>query len=47
MRGVGWLCLNEGDGDVWLLGHSFVTATSSYFRVTDNSTLDLARNIII
>ena len=26
-----------------LLGHSSVTATSSYIRVTDNSALDLAR----
>ncbi len=26
-----------------LLGHSFVTATSSYIGVTDNSALDLAR----
>ena len=26
-----------------LLGHSFVTTTSSYIGVTDNSALDLAR----
>ena len=30
-----------------LLGHSSVTATSSYIVVTDNSVLDLARNIKI
>ena len=29
-----------------LLGHSSVTATSSYIGVTDNSALDLARNSI-
>ena len=28
-----------------LLGHSSVTATSSYIGVTDNSALDLARSI--
>ena len=30
-----------------LLGHSSVTATSSYIGVTDNSALDLARTIQI
>ena len=30
-----------------LLGHSSVTATSSYIGVTDNSALDLARTINI
>ena len=30
-----------------LIGQSSVTATSAYFRVSDNSALELARNINI
>ena len=34
---------NQSMSSNWGIGHSSVTATSSYIGVTDNSALDLAR----